>query len=308
MPASYCAPYGSACPGGWTIGVGSGNADTSKPSVPTAAPMWPSDTVAAQGSGGVSDYLAANPYSIGYVDSGHGHKLGLSEISLKNEDGVYLTSKEADIGSVTSQVTLPAAKASWADVSLMNKKGATTWPITTFSYLYIRKDLTALGRSGAAVKAFAEFVISKEGQAMVPEFGFDGVPENVLNIARAGLAELRLSASATPYTFEAGDATQKGAGMMPYVLSGKRSSYADYERSLHAVEIVALKAEIAKLKVHHEEPVGIPHWYDDPKTEIEAAMAVGALGFIFGIIALVIACVALVKIQAANKSKYSSQV
>jgi hypothetical protein len=64
--------------------------------------------------------------------------------------------------------------------------GDTTWPITTFSYLYIRKDLTSLGRSGAAVKAFAEFVVSKEGQSMVPEFGFEKVPDNVLALAAVG--------------------------------------------------------------------------------------------------------------------------
>jgi hypothetical protein len=63
-------------------------------------------------------------YSIAYLDSGHGHKEGLSEIELKNAAGKFLTSKEANIGSVTSQITMPAADASWGAVSLMNKVGA----------------------------------------------------------------------------------------------------------------------------------------------------------------------------------------
>ena len=225
-----------------------GKADASAPTVPIGSPQWPSDTVAREGSGGVSDYLAANPYSIAYVDSGHGHKLGLSEIELKNAAGKYLSSKEADIGSVTSQITLPAADASWGAVSLMNKAGDSTWPITTFSYLYIRKDLTSLGRSGAAVKAFAEFVVSKEGQSMVPEFGFSKVPDNVLAIAAAGLKQLRLSADATPFTFELSDATRKGAGMTPFTISGKRKSYADYERDLLVKEVADLKAKILTLE------------------------------------------------------------
>jgi len=37
-----------ACPGKWEIGVGKGNADSSNPSVPTADPRWPADTIAAQ--------------------------------------------------------------------------------------------------------------------------------------------------------------------------------------------------------------------------------------------------------------------
>ena len=228
-----------------------GKADASAPTVPIGSPQWPSDTVAREGSGGVSDYLAANPYSIAYVDSGHGHKLGLSEIELKNAAGKYLSSKEADIGSVTSQITLPAADASWGAVSLMNKAGDSTWPITTFSYLYIRKDLTSLGRSGAAVKAFAEFVLSPEGQSMVSEFGFTGVPDNILAIANAGLKQLKLSADATEYKFEDAGTTQKGAGMMPFVISGKRQSYADYERGTHAADISTIKTQIADLR-HNE--------------------------------------------------------
>ena len=66
----------------------------------------------------------------------------------------------------------------------MNKAGAKSWPITTFSYLYIRKDLTALGRSGAAVKAFAEFILSEEGQNMPEQFGFKPVPESIVTMGR----------------------------------------------------------------------------------------------------------------------------
>ena len=50
---------------------------------------WPEDTytVGQQGSDGVATYLEANPYSIGYLDAGHGQKLNLGEIALRNKDG-----------------------------------------------------------------------------------------------------------------------------------------------------------------------------------------------------------------------------
>jgi ABC-type phosphate transport system substrate-binding protein len=53
---------------------------------------WPADTVAlgvdyVDGSDGMAAYLEANPYSIGYLDFGHGHALGLSEVALQNSVG-----------------------------------------------------------------------------------------------------------------------------------------------------------------------------------------------------------------------------
>jgi len=63
----------------WTLGFGS-------------TVDWDAATVAVQGSGGMSDYIEANDWVIGYMDIGHGHDLGLSELSIQNADGNFLTS------------------------------------------------------------------------------------------------------------------------------------------------------------------------------------------------------------------------
>jgi len=294
-----------ACPGQWKIGVGSGDAATTAPTIPTKDPRWGAGTIGRQGSGGVSDYISANAYSIGYLESGHGHALNLNEIELKNANGKYVNSKTADVAGVVNSagMVIPAADASWAATSLMNKAGDATWPICTFSYLYIRKDLTSLGRSGAAVKAFAEFILSAEGQGLAPEFAFVKIPDSLRAVGLAGLAQLKLSADATPYIFESASSTLKGTGMMPFTLSGKRQSYADYERNAMSADMVALKAEVAALKATMampkaaEAPVG--NFFSDPQEQVDAAMALGALGFVLGFIALIIGSVALVKVKAA---------
>ena len=74
------------CPGVWEpeatmVGKVPCSADKT-----TNCVTWASDTVEAQGSGGISSYLAANPYSISYIDNGHGLSSGLGEIALKNRD------------------------------------------------------------------------------------------------------------------------------------------------------------------------------------------------------------------------------
>ena len=72
VASEYLGGVPADCAYQWVIGVGKGNADSSAKTVPTANPMWPADTTAAEGSGGVSDAIFANKYSIGYIDSGHG--------------------------------------------------------------------------------------------------------------------------------------------------------------------------------------------------------------------------------------------
>jgi hypothetical protein len=37
-----------------------------------------------------------------------------------------------------------------------------TWPIVAISYLFVKQDLSALGETGAAVKAFLEYTQSSE--------------------------------------------------------------------------------------------------------------------------------------------------
>ena len=51
----------SDCPNAWTLGSGS-------------TITWPADVDKVEGSSGMSGFLAANEWSIGYVDAGHGHE------------------------------------------------------------------------------------------------------------------------------------------------------------------------------------------------------------------------------------------
>jgi hypothetical protein len=56
---------------------------------------WDVDTKGCDGSGLMTDCILEQEGTIGYIDSGHGHSEGLTEISLKNKFGTNLNSKEA---------------------------------------------------------------------------------------------------------------------------------------------------------------------------------------------------------------------
>ena len=198
-----------------------------------------------QGSGNVANAIAANQYSIGYIDAGHGHELGFQEISLTNKHGQKLTSKEADIPkAATAYGTLPDIDGDWSEVSLINLDGEDVWPITAISYIYAKTTLT--GAVGELVKSFVLYCLSDEGQARLPDFLFfplsDATKDSMVTQVDAKL-------STTAWTFELASATQATVGMNPKVFSGKRKSYGDYERELLVSKVDALESSVADLQL-----------------------------------------------------------
>ncbi len=287
---------------------------------------WASDTVEAQGSGGISGYLAENPYSISYIDNGHGLSSGLGEIALenKNEKFVKPSTEDAVAGAALGSTgPLGATReaslytSTWADVTLMDQAGDSTWPICTFSYMYIENDMSGWTgddiKSAALVKAFAQFVLSEEAQDMLPEFGFVGLPNDILLKARTAVNAIVLPAGADAWTFEKDtndlldmqtgvtDATQSIVGQGPLIFSSKRSAYADYERTKLVAKVAALQAQVTTLQAEHV-TLHPRAWYDDPTKQIEGAAAVGALGFIFGFIGLVLGAVAMTRVKGLAKN------
>jgi len=197
---------------------------------------WPTDTNEAYGSGQMSSKISGTPYAIGYIDSGHGHEDNLAEISLENKGGTSQTSLEAGsagIGAAASEAitagVMPSSpSADFSQVSLHNQNGVTTWPIVAISYVYLRKDLTPLGDRACLLKAFLEFIISDEGQALLPAYGAAGIPAAVKTLAQSAIDGLTMPVCKA-WSFET-STTLKGIGQADNVISAKRRSYGEYDR------------------------------------------------------------------------------
>ena len=215
----------AACPSRWP------------PALVGSTIPWASGTFEAQGSGGMSSAISGEAFTIGYIDSGHGTDGGLPEVSLQNLDGTFQTSAQAiPLGGVKQAAAealeegvMPSdPTADFSAVSLHNMPGEFTWPIVAISYIYLRADQTTAGLTGPLLKAFADYVISDDGQALLPEYGFEGVPAEVLAVAQKAIDLLELPSDATEWTFETADETQPGAGQLDYVISGKRRAHDEY--------------------------------------------------------------------------------
>jgi phosphate ABC transporter phosphate-binding protein len=215
---------------------------------------WPTDTNEAQGSGQMSSKIASTPYAIGYIDAGHGHEDGLKEIELKNKAGKFQSSLEAGpagIGAAASAAidakVMPTSPLNdFSAVSLHNQGGDTTWPIVAISYIYVRRDLTSLGDKACLLKAFMEFIISDEGQALLPAFGAVGIPPAVKKIAQNVIDFLKMP-PCKQWAFE-GSSTQKGTGQADHILSAKRRHFYEYDDSVSDATVTSLKADVTALQ------------------------------------------------------------
>ena len=279
---------------------------------------WPADVDKVEGSSGMSGFLAKNEWSIGYVDAGHGHEKGLKEVELKNKNGKWVTSKTADIAAAGDAVDLPTTWSnSWAPISLMNAAGDETFPICTFSYMYIHKSI-ADSESARLLQAFATFVLSDEGQGMLSEFGFVKLSTATLAKSRAALAAVTYTGTAVaPWQFETATGKGNAAGTWPTtasalttpngmkIFSVKRGAWGDYARGVLESDLDKLVARVAVLEGHHDEPL---KWYEDPKKQIDGALALGSLAFILGFIGTVLGGVALTKIKRMSGGKYSNNI
>ena len=297
----------SECANTWTLGSGS-------------TIDWPADVDKVEGSSGMSGFLAKNEWSIGYVDAGHGHEKGLKEVELKNKAGKWVTSKTADIAAAGDNPvkTMPTDfSADWNGFDLMNAAGDETFPICTFSYMYIHKKIQD-SESARLLQAFATFVLSDDGQGMLSEFGFVKLSTGTLAKSRAALALVTYTGTAVPaWQFETATGKGNTAGTWPTtasalstpndmkIFSVKRGAWGDYARGVLESDLDKLVARVAVLEGHHDEPV---KWYEDPKKQIDGALALGSLAFILGFIGTVLGGVALTKIKRMSGGKYSNNI
>lgn len=216
--------------------------------------VWEKDTIKCEGSGGMSDCIKETPGTIGYIDMGHGHAEGLTEIELLNAAQKYISSKEAaeagGIMAAAENAALPETlEGSFADVNLLNQGGANTWPITAMSYIYVKKDLTFIEdpASQSLVKAFLTAVYSDEFITQCEEeFGFVRVGGELRDMALKSIEALVTDPNAPEWIFETD--TNKRVGQGDYVISQKRKSFSELEQDSLLDMIGALAAQIEELQ------------------------------------------------------------
>jgi phosphate transport system substrate-binding protein len=165
---------------------------------------WPVG-LGAPGNEGVANTIQSTPNSIGYVELAYVLTTETDYAFLQNQAGNFVepslestsaavaaatnnntqTSNNSTTGaSNTTSAALPAGDASWETVSLLDAAGADSYPIASFSYLLLYKELSDNPRIDSMEKAralvdFVDWAIT-DGQQFAGELAYVPLPDSVV--------------------------------------------------------------------------------------------------------------------------------
>ena len=122
---------------------------------------WPTG-MGAPDNEGVANTIRRSPNTIGYVDLNYALTTGIPYALIKNSAGKFIAPSLDSTQAVTkapASKSLPADDHSWTKVSLLNSPGPTTYPIATFTYLLVPKDMsTNPSLDQTKAKALVDFI------------------------------------------------------------------------------------------------------------------------------------------------------
>ena len=139
-----------------------------------AAVKWPAaSSVGGKGNEGVAANVARVKGSIGYVEYAYVKKNKLNFMQLRNRDGVYVSPDDKTFAAA-------AAGADWFSVpgmglSIVDQKGAQTWPISTASFILMFKDPSDKAASQEVLKFFDWSF--KNGKELALELDYVPLPD-----------------------------------------------------------------------------------------------------------------------------------
>jgi phosphate transport system substrate-binding protein len=148
---------------------------------------WPaSGELAGKGSSGVAAYVQQTPYSVGYADSYYAFSNKLLSAAVQNPAGVFLVPSLAGVTAAAAAFSTQLQ----ADptFSITNAPGATSYPISTFTYILVWQKQSNQGLGYDMAQFFLWIVTS--GQSYGPSLYYPQLPPSMVAIDRGLIAQM----------------------------------------------------------------------------------------------------------------------
>lgn len=156
--------------------------------------QWPAGR-GSPGNEGVSSTVSQTQNSIGYVELSYALTTGMTFADVQNSEGNFIepTLESTSAAVAAASGDLPAGDEPWTDVSLVDAPGADSYPIASFSYLLLYKEMSESTDSVEKARALAEFIawaIGPEGQQHAEELSYVPLPDSVVALNMETLSSL----------------------------------------------------------------------------------------------------------------------
>jgi phosphate transport system substrate-binding protein len=151
-----------------------------------SAVKWPAG-VGAKGSEGVAGMVRQTPGAFGYVELIYALQNKIEYGAVKNLAGKFLlgTADGVTAAAAASAKTMPADYR----VSITNAPGATSYPISSFTWLLIPRQFADPAK-GAAVKEFLTWMLDR-GESEATGMGYAPLPAQVQAMERKTIAGIK---------------------------------------------------------------------------------------------------------------------
>lgn len=152
----------------------------------SASPKWPVGTPAER-SADMAEKVKKEPGSIGYVEYQYAVKGNISQASVLNPAGKFVRASPQGFAAACEAVESPR----WNGFSsaLINAPGADSFPVTSFTWFYLRAQGPADSSRAAALDDFLGWAYS-EGQRFAAEEGYTALPAPLLAAVNKKVKEL----------------------------------------------------------------------------------------------------------------------
>ena len=150
------------------------------------SPKWPVGE-AAERSSDMADKVKNTPGSIGYVEYQYAVKNGISQAAVLNSAGKFVKASTESIAAACNSVEEPR----WNNfsASLANASGGESFPITSFTWIYVRTSQTDKARA-AALGDLLEWIYT-DGQRSAVQDGYSALPPQLLTAVRKKAKEVQ---------------------------------------------------------------------------------------------------------------------
>ena len=144
---------------------------------------WPAGE-GAEGNGSVAATVYETPFSIGYVETAYSHGLLLPYAAIRNQAGHYVTATTQAIAADAAQ----KPHITPADFSIVNQPGASSYPISGYSWalVYTHQPNQATGQALVSMLDW----LTHDGQAYAAATSYVPLPPQIQQLARTMLQQV----------------------------------------------------------------------------------------------------------------------